>query len=59
MQGPLSTATVSKSGWRSTMVSKREESGLYSHVPDAQHPAAVHAALRPAAVGLQRPSVRL
>lgn len=59
MQGPFSTAAVSKSGWRSTMVSKREKPGLYSHIPDAQHPAAVHAALRSAAVGLQRPSVRL
>lgn len=59
MQGPLPPAAVPQGGRRRALVPQRAQPGLHRHLPDAQHPAAVHAALRDAAARLQRPSVRV
>lgn len=59
MQGPLPTAAVPQSGRRRALVTQRTQPGLHGDVSDAQHPAAVHAALRPTAAGLQRSSLRV
>lgn len=55
MQGPFPPAAVPQGGgWRG-VVAQRAQPGLHRHFPDAQRAAALHAALRDAAAGLQRP----
>lgn len=59
LQEPLPAAVVPEDRRRRAALAEREESGLCHHVPDALDPAALHAALRHAPPGLQRPPVHL
>lgn len=59
MQESLSAAALSKNRWSRALVTERAQFGLRHHLPDALDPAALYAALRYAATGLQRPSACL
>jgi hypothetical protein len=59
MQGPLSSASVPQVGRGRALVTQRTQPGLHGDLPDAQHSAAVHAALRLVATRLQRSPVRV
>lgn len=59
MQEPLPAAVVPEDRRCCAEVSEREESGLRHHFPDPLYSSALHAEVRHAASGLQRPLVHL
>lgn len=59
LQESLPAAAVQEDRRRRVALAEREESGLRHHLPDTLYPAALHAQVRHAVTGLQRPSLHL